>query len=82
MIRLVGNSNNNCTITIAGWVPDFEVQALGSIDNLYGPINNILLQCSALDPLNAFLFFHHREILVEESNVQKVDSPVTVSVCL
>ena len=26
--------------------------------------------------------FNHREILVEESNVQKVDSPVTVSVSL
>ena len=65
-------------------MPDFEVQAQGLTDDSYGPINNIpiLQQCSALDPLRAFLFFHHREILVEESNVQKVDSPVTVSVCL
>lgn len=28
------------------------------------------------------LFSNHREILVEESNVQRVDSPVTVSVSL
>ena len=27
-------------------------------------------------------FSNHREILVEESNVQRVDSPVTVSVSL
>lgn len=26
-------------------------------------------------------YFNHREILVEESNVQRVDSPVTVSAC-
>lgn len=42
MIRLVENNNNNCTITIAGWVPDFEVQALGLIDDHYGPIDNVL----------------------------------------
>ena len=44
MIRLVENNNNNyyCTITIASWVPDCEVQALGFIDVSYGPINNML----------------------------------------
>jgi len=48
MIRLVENNNNNCTITIARWVPDFEGQAQGLIDDSYDRINNILQQCSAL----------------------------------
>ena len=37
-------------------MPDFEVQALGLIDGSYGPINNILQGCSALNPLNIIIF--------------------------
>ena len=46
--------------------------------NLFG------LHCSNVitenDEINDDWIIHFREILIEESNVQRVDSPVTVSV--